>query len=73
MRDLLAGMLCQLKAERNHLQIESPFHISRNKKVCETISLTDNGLSKIHEAEVDVFSHSALCLGKSAMTKTKSI
>ena len=38
------------------------------EKNCETITSIDKELSKMHEAEVHVFSDSVPCLGKSAMT-----
>ena len=61
-------VLYQMKAEDNLLQIESPFQILRNKQVCETIRPIDNELSKMHAAEVHIFSEPVLCLGRSAMT-----
>ena len=51
----------------NLLQIESPCQVLRNKEVCETIGPVDNELSKVHKADVHVFSDSVLCLGKQAM------
>ena len=63
--DHLGGMLYQMNAEGKLRQIESPFHILRNKEVCETSGPIDNELSKMFE--VHVFSDSVPCLGKSVM------
>ena len=47
---------------------QSPrFQSCEAKKVCETTGPVDNELSKMHEAEVHVFSDSVLCLGNQAM------
>ena len=53
----------------NLLQIESSSQICETKKVCETIRPVDSEVSKMHEAEVHVFSDSVLRLGKSAMNE----
>ena len=53
MRDLLVQKcFFTVSAEGNFLQIQSPFQILRNKKICGTIGPFDNESSKMHEAEV---------------------
>ena len=70
-RDFLVGVIYLMNAEGHLLQIESPFQILRNREVCETRGPNDNELSKMHEAEVHVFSNSLLWLGKSAMNESE--
>ena len=60
-------MLFTMTVEDNLLQIDSPCQVLRNQEVCETIGPVDNELSKVHNADVHVFSDSVLCLGKQAM------
>ena len=57
-RTLLAGMLYLQKAEGNLLQVDNPSQILREQNVCQTNSHFDGELSKMHEAEVHVFSES---------------
>ena len=49
-RDFLAGMLFDMNAEENLLQIGSSSQTSR--RVCETVGLDDRELSEMHEVEV---------------------
>ena len=67
-RNLLVGMLFAQKAEGNLLQVDNSFILDQ-QGVCETISPFDGELSKMHEAEVHVFSHSVLCMGEHAMNE----
>ena len=57
-RDLLAGMLFLQKAEGNFLQVDTSSPILRKLRVCETPGPFDGELSKMHEAEVHLFSDS---------------
>ena len=54
-------------AEGNLLQVDTLSQILRKQKVCETMSLFDGKLSKMHDAKVHVFSDSVKCMGKGAM------
>ena len=47
---------------RNLLQVDTSSHILRKQMVCETISLFDGELSKMHDAEVQDFSDCVLCM-----------
>ena len=60
-RDLPAWMLFVQKAE-----VDTPCRILRNR-VCETTSLVDWEMSKMHDAKVHVFSESVLCVWKGEM------
>ena len=60
-----------MNAECNLFADWVPCQILRNKSVCETTGPIDNELSKMHEAEVHVFSDSVLCPGKSATASSE--
>ena len=68
-RNFFAGMLHLQRAKGNLLQVDTSSQILRKQIVCETISLFDGELSKMHDAEVHVFSDSVLCMGKGAMNE----
>ena len=55
--DLFARMFF-LKAKGNLLGVDTPSRILRQQRICETMGLFDGELSKMHEAEVHVFSYS---------------
>ena len=57
-RDLLAWMLYLQKAEGNLLQVDTSSQILRKHMVCETVNPFDGEVSKMHDAEVHVFSYS---------------
>ena len=57
--------------EGNLLQIESPSEIFRIKEVCETSGPVDNEVSRVHEADVHVFSDSIVCVGGPAMNMSE--
>ena len=61
----------RLVGEGSLLLIESPSEIFRIKEVCETSGPVDNELSKVHEADVHVFSDSIPCLGGPAMNMSE--
>ena len=51
-------------------EVATSSQILRKQRVCETIiSPFDGELSKMHEAEVHVFSDSVLCMGKQAINE----
>ena len=60
-------MLFVQSSEGNLLQVDAWSQILRNKNVCETIGPVGKKLSKVHKADVHVFSDSVPCLGKQAM------
>ena len=68
-RDLLAGMLHLQKEKGNLLQVDTSARILTKQRVCETNSPFVTELSKMHDAEVHVFSDSVLCMGKGAMNE----
>ena len=65
--NLFAGMLSLQKAEGNILKVDTSSQMLGKHRIWETTCLFDWALSKIHDAEVHVFSDSVLCMGKGAM------